>query len=231
MLVHRFADFGQGKVFQVVGNEPGAIERIQGRDGLLESRSQSMKITGPVGILWFPIGFLLGGKNPLDAFVVRQTFEPFFLSQNINVALGENGAKPGGKRAAAMEMIEERDAADSRLAAVKRGVQGAGKFARVRIARAALGNRGSGRIKAMAIGGEKMVPGRIATGRASGGQSEIFEVQGIQVILELLRRSGFAGEALGGAAFESKRKPFQGEAPAGGLGLGVKSFKQCGAAI
>src|SRR5438270_13450200 len=107
MLVHRFADFGQGKVFQVVGNEPGAIERIQGRDGSPESRGQSMKITGPVGILWFPIGFLLGGENPLDVFVVLETFEPFFLSQNINVALGENGAKPGGKLAAAMEMIEE----------------------------------------------------------------------------------------------------------------------------
>src|SRR5438270_12495095 len=109
-----------------------------------------------------------------------ETFEPFFLSQNINVALGENGAKPGGKLAAGMEMIEERDAADSRLAAVKRGVQGVGKLARVSIARGALGNRGRGRIKGMAIGGEKVVSGRIATGGASGGQSEDFDETGCQ---------------------------------------------------
>src|SRR5437588_12908867 len=119
------------------------------------------------------------------------------LTRNIKFALVDTGAKPGGKLAAAMEMIEERDAADSRLAAVKRGVQGVGKFARVSIARGALGNRGSGRIKVMAIGGEKMVPGRIATGGASGGQSEIFEVQGSQVFLEFLLRSGFRDEFLG----------------------------------
>src|SRR5216110_273892 len=82
-----------------------------------------MKVARAVRIRRFPVHLLFCRENLLEAFVILQTFQPFFLAQNVDVALSENGAKPGGKFAAAVEMIEERHAADGSFPAVERGTR------------------------------------------------------------------------------------------------------------
>src|SRR5258707_9810257 len=145
-----------------------------------------MEVARAMRIRRFPVRFLLGRENLLEAFVVRQTFQPFFLAQDINVALREDGAKPSRKFAAAVEMIEERDAADSGFSAVERGVQGVRKFARIGIARRAPGNGRGGGVEILAICGEEVLPSGFASRGTCRSQSKILHMKRGEVILEFL---------------------------------------------
>ena len=44
VLIHGFADFREGEVFQVIRNEPGTIERVERRNGLLERSGQQAEV-------------------------------------------------------------------------------------------------------------------------------------------------------------------------------------------
>src|SRR5690242_19065995 len=128
-----------------------------------------MKIARAVRIRRFPIRLWLCRESFLQAFVVLQTFQAFFLAQYVDVALREHGAKAGGKFAAALEMVEQRHAADGGFPAIECGVQGVREFACIGIARRSPGDgRGSG-VKILAIRREEMLPGGLASRSACGG--------------------------------------------------------------
>src|SRR5689334_13708894 len=112
-------------------------------------------------------------ENFFRAFLVLQTFQTFFLPQHVDIPLSENGAQPGGKFAAAMKMIEERDPTNAGFPAIKRRIQRVGEFASIGIACRAPGNSSSGGVKILAIGGEKIFPGRLAPRSACASQSKV----------------------------------------------------------
>src|SRR5215472_4856333 len=112
---------------------------------------------------------MLGSKDFLNTIVVLEALEAFFLAQDIDVSLREHGAKPGGKFAPAMKMMEQRHAAEAGFPAIECCVQRIGKFAGVGIIPGASRDGGGSGVKILTIGREKMLPGGFASGRTGGG--------------------------------------------------------------
>src|SRR6266852_4587650 len=96
--------------------------------------------------------------------------------------------------------------------------------------RPAAKNRGRRRAQVSAVGGEKMLPGRLGPIGAGGGQGQIFEMQCAQILFELLPRHRSGCQGLPGAALERGGKSFPRNSPAAGLRLGVEPLQERGLA-
>src|SRR5260370_1210330 len=109
-------------------------------------------------------------------------------ADGINVPLGKNGTEPGLQGAAPMEVTEERTfrvlAAGQTIQLRKQGIREITGFRGTPFAAKNRGRRGA---QVSAVLREKMLPGRLASFGASGRQSQVFEMQRAQIVLELLR--------------------------------------------
>src|SRR5207245_3141484 len=110
-------------------------------------RGQQLKVARAARVARFPVRFVLGSEDFLETVVVLETLKAFFLAQDIDVSLRKHGAKPGGKFAAAMKMMKQRDATEGGFPAIERGVQGIGKFARVGVSERAPSDCGGSGVK------------------------------------------------------------------------------------
>jgi hypothetical protein len=145
------------------------------------------------------------------------------------VALRENRAEPGLQRTAPVKIAEQRAfAAGAVHKPVELGKEGVGEIAGRRRTGAAPKNSCGSRAQIAAILADKVFPGRFAVFKASGGQGEIFDMQGSEVVIQLFRRGRFRGEALFGAAVKSSREFFGRKTPTVGPGLCKKRGKPGG---
>src|SRR6266852_2467408 len=91
-------------------------------------------------------------------------------------------------------------------------------------------NRGRRRAQVSAVGGEKMLPGRLGAIGAGGGQGQIFEMQCAEILFELLRCDPSGRQGLPGAALERGGKSFPWNSPSACLRLGVEPLQKRGLA-
>src|SRR5260370_42324017 len=82
-----------------------------------------------------------------------------------------------------------------------------------------------------AVGAKKMLPGGLDSLCASNGQSQIFEMQCAEIILELLRSHRSGCQGLPGAELERGGESFPKNLPAACLRLGVEPLQQRGLAL
>lgn len=108
---------------------------------------------------------------------------------------------------------------------VKVGEERIGKLMGVSPRAAVPADHGGGSAKAVAVILHKMVPGWLEVLLASARQSEVFEVQALEVFLEGSGGSAI-GKALAQGTLECSCKRGQREAPAGSRGLRIERGKE-----
>ncbi len=226
MLAELPANFGESLLLGVVQTQTLFIARIESR----ESRVQRADDKRDVALAVRVSGRSGNTHQILSSAALRliaiERFEAATGADGINVALGENGAEPGFQRAAAMEIAEEGAfAAVALLQPVEFGKERIREFRSLRRSGAAAQNRSSGGAQIAAIGAEEMLPRGFAIFDASGGKSQILEVQRGEIILEFLRGQTSACQDLLRAALERRGKACLREIPARGFGLGVEPFE------
>src|SRR2546421_6416902 len=171
-------------------------------------------------------------RPSLASFVLAKLLEAAAGTDGINVPLGKNGAEPGLQRTAAMEVTEERTfrafAADQTIQLGKKGIREITSFRGTRVAAK---NRGSRRAQVSAVLGEKMLPSHLTSFGASGGQSQIFQMQRAEIFLEFRRSERPTRQTLPGAAFQCDRQMPTRKPPACGISLRVQPLDQGGAVL
>src|SRR3989440_2001881 len=110
----------------------------------------------------------------------------------------------------------------------KKGIREITSFRGTRVAAK---NRGRRRAQVSAVLGEKMLPSRLTSFGASGGQSQIFKMQRAEIFFELKRSKGFTRQTLRCATFQCDREMPTRELPACSIGLRVKPLDQGGAVL
>jgi hypothetical protein len=168
------ANFGQGLLLCVVEAQTLFIARIKPSDTHFESANEKRGVTVAMrvgrrngnGVRDF-LGEL-STRRPGS--IVIEGFEAPARADGINVALGENGAEPGLKRTASVEIAEKRALAAGAISeSIELGKERIGEFARFRRSRATTENRSGGGAKVGAILGDEMLPRRFGIFHASGG--------------------------------------------------------------
>src|SRR5271163_4156832 len=115
MLADLPADLGEGLFFGIVKAEALFIARIESRESGLQGAHKKRGVPFAIGISRLNGN---GGRNFMRGgfcLVVIEGFEAAPRTDGVNVTLGENGAKPGFERAAAVEVTEKRALATGAL--------------------------------------------------------------------------------------------------------------------
>lgn len=164
--------------------------------------------------------------------IVAEFLEAAAGADGIDVALGQDGAKPGLQRAATVKIPEERAlGALAAIEAVKIGEERVGKFGGFRGAGSAMKNRSGCRMEVDAIAGKKLFPGGFAAFGTSAGQRQVLQMKGTEIFFELPRSGSAGGEALFGAAFQGSGPALCRESPAACLRLEIQGFENGGGAV
>src|SRR5437016_12236079 len=120
------------------------------------------------------------------SFILGKLLEAAAGTDGIYVPLGKNGTEPGLQRTAPMEVTEQRTfralAAGQTIQFGKEGIGEITCFGRTRV-RAK--NRRRRRAQVSAVVSEKMLPCRLTSFGASGGQCQIFQMQRAEICFEL----------------------------------------------
>src|SRR5208282_6623145 len=158
--------------------------------------------------------------------VIFEGFKTSASADDVNVALSENGAEPGFERAAPVEIAEKRAlAAGTIRQPVKFCEERIGEFAGLRGSGAATEHGGGGGTQVTAKLADEMLPGWFAIFHTRGGESQVFEMQGGEVLLVLLSCQGSAGESFLRAALEGSGESLGGKAPAAPFRLCVEPLQ------
>src|SRR6266513_6418494 len=171
-------------------------------------------------------------RQSLASFIFAKLLEAAARTDGIDVPLRKNGAEPGLQRTAPMKVTKERTfRAFAAGQSVQLGKKGIREITSFRGTRVAVKNRGRRRAQVSAVLGEKMLPSRLTSFGASGGQSQIFKMQRAEIFFELKRSKGCTRQTLRCAAFQCDREMPTREPPACSIGLRVKPLDQGGAVL
>ncbi len=171
-------------------------------------------------------------RPSIAGIVLAKLLEAPARADGINVPLGKNGAEPGLQRTTSMEVPEKRPFRTFTAGqTVQLGKKGIREITGFRGTRFAAKNRGRRRAQIRAVGGEKMLPGVLASIGACGSQGQIFEMQRAEIVFELLRRHRSGCQGLLGAALERGGKSFARNPPPDSLRLGVEPLQERGLAV
>jgi hypothetical protein len=223
------ANLGESLLFGIVQTQALSIARVERGDGGLQGADKesgvafAMRVSGLHGS---------GVGNFLKRVSVRrlrvigiERLKATAGANCVDVALGENGTEPGSEGAAAVEIAKE-GAFSAR--AVRKSVEFSEErirqIAGFRRCRAAAENGGSGSAKIGSVGADEMVPRGLAIFHAGGGEGEIFQMEGGEILVDFFGSEVSADQPFLRTALERGRESFEGQTPAVCLGLGVKRF-------
>src|ERR1700687_1162372 len=124
-------------------------------------------------------------RQSLARLVLGKLCEAAAGTDGINVPLRKNGTEPGLQRTAPMEVTKERTfcafAAGQTVQLGKKGIREITSFRGTGVAAKYRGRR---RAQVSAVLGEKMLPSGLTSFGASGGESQIFEMQRAEIFFE-----------------------------------------------
>src|SRR5712672_529 len=146
-------------------------------------------------------------RQSFASLVFGKLLEAAARADGINVPLGKNGAEPGLQRTAPMEVTKERTyRAFAAGQTVQLGKKGIREITGIRGTRVAAKNRCRRRAQVSAVLSEKMLPSRLTSCGAGGGQSQIFKMKRTEIFFEFRWSKSSTRHAFRCAAFQRNRK-------------------------
>ena len=199
------ADLGEGLFFGIVKAETLFIARIESGESGLQGTHKKRGVPFAVRVGGLNGNSLREFLNCLCAgrlcVVFFERFEAAPGADGVNMTLGENGAKPGFERAAPVEVTEKRALATGAVhEAIKLGEKRVSEIAGFRRSRTATEHRGCSGAQVASILADEMLPRGFAIFHAGGRESQVLQMEGREIFLELLWRQGSAGKPFLGAA-------------------------------
>src|SRR5579863_8551611 len=168
-----------------------------------------------------------GGAQRIDffarGFAIIERFESAAGAQGVDMPLCDHRVQPGLERAAAVKITKER--ALSGLAirqTIKLCEERVGELLNFKRTRGTMQHNGSGGPQGAAKCGDEMLPGRLASLEARGGQREVLDVQGAEIFLEFCGGNRVVRETFLQAARERCGEALLRQAPASSRGLRIE---------
>ena len=202
------ANGGESVILEVVGTKALRVARIKASERGLEGATEE----GLVAIAMRVCGRSGGDQLGNGIFGLRLAIDINKAAggaDGVNMALGENGAKPGLQRAAAMKIAEEGAIGAAAIGdSIEVGEERIGQVASFGRIGGTAENGGSRGAEIRPIGGDEVFPGGFGAFGASASESEILEMKAGKEVFELVRVGRRLGKMLGDDAVEGGAESF-----------------------